>query len=77
MEDRDSYEVCQCLGITYGEIMEAIKNGARSVEDIMDATDAGTVCGLCKGVQDDELGERELHLDEILESAKRNGIISD
>ncbi len=73
--DRDSFEVCHCLGITYGEIMEAIKNGADTVEKIMDATDAGTACGLCKSVEEDEFNERQLHLDEILESAKRSALV--
>ena len=75
MNDRDNYEVCYCVGTTYGEIIKAIKKGADSVEKIMDATDAGTACGLCKYAKEDELNERELHLDEILESAKRSGII--
>ena len=75
MSDRDSYEVCYCVGTTYGEIIKAIKEGANTVDKIMDATDAGTACGLCKCAKEDELGERELHLDEILESANRSGIV--
>lgn len=67
----DNYEVCYCVGTTYGEILEAIKNGANTIEKIMDETDAGTACGLCKCSKEDELGEREIHLDEILESTKK------
>lgn len=40
--------VCYCMGITEGEIVDAIKDGATSVEAIGDETGAGTVCGTCK-----------------------------
>ena len=62
--DRDEI-VCDCAGITYGEIVDAVKNGAKSVEDIMDATDAGNYCELCKYKDEDDT--KEYHLDEILE----------
>ena len=73
MTKQEDIEVCICTGATYGEIMEAIKKGACTIEAIGDETDAGTVCGLCKSVEEDELGEREIHLDEILKAAKREG----
>ncbi|MCI9163203.1 MAG: (2Fe-2S)-binding protein [Lachnospiraceae bacterium] len=46
--DRDEI-VCNCMGVTAGEIMDAIEAGAKTVEDIQEATGAGTVCGGCIG----------------------------
>jgi len=66
-------QICLCMEITLEEILEAIKNGACTVEEIMDATDAGTACGLCKSREDDPDEERDYHLDEILEQAKQKG----
>ena len=76
MEDviNDVYTVCHCNEVTYGEIIKAIKEGACDIESIMDKTDAGTACGLCKSVQDDPAGERAIHLDEILEKAKMDNL---
>lgn len=62
----DDYEVCLCMGITLGEIIEAIKGGAATMESLMERTEAGTVCELCQSRKIDEDGDRELHLDEIL-----------
>ena len=46
---RDMSEiVCTCLNITYGDIKNAIENGATTFEAVVDATDATTVCGLCE-----------------------------
>lgn len=39
--------VCNCMEVTAGEIMDAIGNGAKTVEDVQEATGAGTVCGGC------------------------------
>ena len=36
--DRDEI-VCNCMGITAGEIREAIEKGAKTVEDIQEATE--------------------------------------
>ncbi|QQO11260.1 iron-sulfur cluster assembly scaffold protein [Breznakiella homolactica] len=41
--------VCECLGITDKDLEEAYKNGARTWEDLQQATKIGTVCGKCKG----------------------------
>jgi len=60
-------EVCVCNGVTLNEIVEAIKNGENSIELLEEATDAGSACGLCKCVQEDDAQEREIHLDEIIE----------
>lgn len=39
--------VCNCLGVTNGMIKDAIDAGARTVDEVQAATDAGTVCGAC------------------------------
>lgn len=39
--------VCNCLSITNGQIKDAVKNGARTLEEVQDATGAGTICGAC------------------------------
>lgn len=41
-------EICTCMGITKGEIVNAIKEkGLTTVEEVQDATEAGTICGSC------------------------------
>lgn len=40
--------VCNCTGITRGEITEAIDQGNCSLDAIMQCTGASTVCGSCK-----------------------------
>ena len=39
--------VCACLGITYGEIEDAVKDGVRTYEELEERTGEGTICGLC------------------------------
>jgi|InofroStandDraft_1065614.scaffolds.fasta_scaffold23085_2 NAD(P)H-nitrite reductase large subunit len=56
--DRDEI-VCNCMGITAGEIREAIEKGAKTVEDIQEATGAGTVCGGCISDIEKLLKEKE------------------
>ena len=47
MENNDI--VCNCMQITKGEIIEAIKAGNIStIEEVGDITEAGTVCGTCQ-----------------------------
>ncbi len=66
-------EVCLCLGITLDEIVEAIKNGACSIEEIEEKLGAGSACGLCRSVEDDPNREREIHLKDILKEMKQKG----
>ncbi|MDR2185161.1 MAG: iron-sulfur cluster assembly scaffold protein [Treponema sp.] len=40
--------ICSCLGITDKDIENAFHNGARSWEDLQQATKIGTVCGGCR-----------------------------
>ena len=42
-----SEKVCLCKGITKETIVDAIKNGAKTVDDVKDATGATT--GFCNG----------------------------
>ena len=44
--DRDEI-VCNCMGVTAGEIQDAIEGGASTVEPVQEVTGAGTVCGGC------------------------------
>lgn len=43
----DEKLVCNCTGITVGDIRKAIENGARDFEAVQEATGASTVCGGC------------------------------
>jgi len=55
MTEKGGYEmnpdeiVCTCVGVTAGMIKEAVEAGARTVEEVQAATNAGTVCGACLG----------------------------
>jgi NifU-like protein len=44
----DAVVVCNCLNITDKDIEQAVKDGARSWEQLQEATKIGTVCGGCK-----------------------------
>jgi len=45
MED---IEICHCNGIMKSEFVKAIREkGLKTVEEVQDATEAGTVCGGC------------------------------
>jgi len=45
MED---IEICHCNGVMKSEIVKAIREkGLKTVEEVQDATDAGTGCGGC------------------------------
>jgi len=40
--------VCGCAGVSLAAVVEAVKNGADTVEKVGEATKAGTDCGRCK-----------------------------
>jgi NAD(P)H-nitrite reductase large subunit len=41
--------ICHCMEITRGEIIDAIKNNhLTTIEEVGDATEAGTVCSSCQ-----------------------------
>lgn len=44
----DQTQVCNCNGVTKGQVIEAVKDGHRSFKAVCDATRAGTGCGSCK-----------------------------
>ncbi len=44
--DRNDF-VCICNSVSYGAIEDAIDNGAQTYEDILEETNAGSVCGGC------------------------------
>ena len=56
MEDRI---VCHCMEVSYETIKKAIEDGAKTVDDIKEMTEASTGCGGCE----DEIQEI---LDELL-----------
>lgn len=41
--------VCSCMDVTNGQIKDAVFAGASTLEEVKDATGAGTVCGVCEG----------------------------
>lgn len=41
--------ICHCLGITRGQIEEAIREkGLSTFDEVSEATEAGSVCGSCQ-----------------------------
>ena len=48
--DRLIQNVCKCQNISVNEVVAAVKNGAQTVEQVMEETNAGTGCGRCKGI---------------------------
>ena len=40
--------VCGCKGVSLKSVVEAVENGADTVEKVGEATGAGTDCGRCK-----------------------------
>jgi len=39
--------ICSCFDITYGAVRDAVKNGATTLKEVQDETQAGTLCGAC------------------------------
>ena len=39
---------CKCKNVSVEEVAQAVKNGADTVEKVMEATGAGSGCGRCK-----------------------------
>ncbi|HWL88481.1 MAG TPA: nitrite reductase large subunit NirB, partial [Polyangiaceae bacterium] len=44
----DDTQICDCNGVSKGQIVQAVHKGARSLKLLCDATRAGTGCGTCK-----------------------------
>ncbi len=43
----NSETICFCMNVTVGDIRDAIANGAKTLEDVVEATEASTGCGGC------------------------------
>lgn len=43
----DNKKICRCRNISYLDIKNVIKSGARDIEDIIELTGAATCCGGC------------------------------
>ena len=71
-----NHTVCECFEISLSELLDAVKAGHNTLEDLMDETDAGTACELCRSCDIDEDGERVLHLEEILKYVKEKEALS-
>lgn len=50
--------VCNCTGVTRGQLGEAMRLGANSLELLMRETNASTVCGSCRPLLHEILGTR-------------------
>ena len=51
-------QICNCMGITRGEIEDAIKaKGLKTVEEVGEETTAGTGCGGCQPLTQEILDE--------------------
>ncbi|HEY9054214.1 MAG TPA: iron-sulfur cluster assembly scaffold protein [Rectinemataceae bacterium] len=48
LKGEDAIVICTCLNITDKDIETAVKAGARTWQDLQEATKIGTVCGGCK-----------------------------
>ncbi len=42
--------VCRCKTVSIDTVVEAVKNGADTVEKVSEVTNAGTGCGRCKSI---------------------------
>jgi bacterioferritin-associated ferredoxin len=49
-------EICDCLSVTKERVVAAIRDGARTVESLGEATQAGTGCGTCQPLLRELLG---------------------
>ncbi len=48
LEMPDSAQVCNCNGVSKGQIRKCVESGKRSLKMVMDATRAGAGCGSCR-----------------------------
>lgn len=46
----ESVQVCNCNGVSKGDLVACVRGGCTSVGGVMDATRAGKGCGACKGL---------------------------
>ncbi|MGN0144788.1 MAG: (2Fe-2S)-binding protein [Clostridium sp.] len=43
-------QACKCNNLTVNDVLNAINDGADTLEKVMEVTSAGITCGRCKGV---------------------------
>ena len=48
LEMPDTRQICDCNGVSKGQIRKSVEGGKRSLKMVMEATRAGTGCGSCK-----------------------------
>lgn len=53
--------ICQCMNVTDKDIDNAVKNGARSFDELQFQTKISTVCGQCRGDAEEYL-HQSIHL---------------
>lgn len=49
--------ICDCMGISLEDIKNAVANGAKTLDDIKEATEAGTICCGCDNEIEEALNE--------------------
>ncbi|NLO71604.1 MAG: (2Fe-2S)-binding protein [Porphyromonadaceae bacterium] len=58
MEMDDDFEICHCYEVTRGELIKAIRDKElKTLEEVMDETEVGTMCGGCIPDVEDILAE--------------------
>lgn len=67
--------VCRCKNVSYIDIRKAMINGARTVDEIKEATGAGTGCGGCvsdiEGILASVCGCKNVSLESVVEAVKK------
>lgn len=53
--------VCSCMKITRGTLSEACNTGCKTIDELAETTQASTVCGSCKPLLSELLGEQIEH----------------
>ena len=49
--------ICDCMGTSLEDIKNAVANGAKTVDDIKETTEAGTICCGCDCEIEEALNE--------------------
>ena len=49
--------ICDCMGTSLEDIKNAVANGAKTVDDIKEVTEAGTICCGCDWEIEEALNE--------------------
>lgn len=67
-------KICRCRNVSYLDIRQAMKSGARDIEDIMEATGAATCCGGCTSevlsILDSVCTCNSVSINEVLDAVK-------